>query len=81
MSSLDPQAGAYSNRIEKSWEKVDIMLEVQVGDDNVSIVFSRNLMKDDDLMEFIERIRAKHLISKKKLTEEQAEQLDTELKS
>ncbi len=57
------------------------MLEVQVRDDNVKIVFSRNLMKDDDLMELIERIRVKHLISKSKLTEGQAEQLDTELKS
>lgn len=57
------------------------MLEVQVRDDNVNIVFSRNLMKDDDLMELIERIRVKHLISQSKLTEKQAEKLDAELKS
>ena len=57
------------------------MLEVQVRDDNVNIVFSRNLMKDDDLMELIERIRVKHLISQSKLTENQAEIMDTELKS
>lgn len=57
------------------------MLEVQVRDDNVNIVFSRNLMKDDDLMELIERIRVKHLISQSKLTDEQARKLDTELKS
>jgi hypothetical protein len=57
------------------------MLNVQVKDDNVNIVFSRDLMKDDELMDFLERIRVKHLISESKLTEEIALNLDKELKS
>jgi hypothetical protein len=38
-------------------------------------------MKDDELMDFLERIRVKHLISESKLTEETALSLDKELKS
>jgi hypothetical protein len=57
------------------------MLDIQVKDDNVNIVFSRNLISDNDLMELIERIKVKHLISKSKLTEEDAIKLDEELKS
>ena len=57
------------------------MLEIQVKDDNVNIVFSRNLINDNDLMEMIERIRIKHLISRSNLTEEDAFQLDEELKT
>ncbi|NIM12198.1 MAG: hypothetical protein GTO45_08805 [Candidatus Aminicenantes bacterium] len=57
------------------------MLNVQVKGDNVNIVFSRELMKDDELMDFIERIRVKHLIFESKLTEEIALNLDKELKS
>lgn len=57
------------------------MLTVQVRDDDINIVFSRNLISDRDLMEFIERIRAKHLIAESKLTEEQARDLDDQLKA
>ena len=57
------------------------MLDIQVKDDNVNIVFSRNLMNDNDLMELLERIKVKHLISQSKLTEEDAINLDEELKT
>jgi hypothetical protein len=57
------------------------MLNVQVKDDNVNIVFSRELIKDDELMDFIERIRVKNLIFESKLTDEIARNLDKELKS
>ncbi|MCP5045710.1 MAG: hypothetical protein GY940_00960 [bacterium] len=57
------------------------MLEVQVRDDIVNIMFSKDLMREDELMNFIERIRVKHLISQSKLTAEDAERLDEELKS
>jgi hypothetical protein len=57
------------------------MLDIQVKDDNVNIVFSRNLINDNDLMELLERIKVKHLISQSKLTEENAIKLDEELKS
>jgi hypothetical protein len=45
------------------------MLNVQVRDDNVNIVFSRDLMKDDELMDFLERIRVKHLTKPGQRTE------------
>lgn len=57
------------------------MLDIQVKDDNVNIVFSRNLLNDNDLMELLERIKVKHLISQSKLTEEDAIALDEELKT
>ncbi|MGD2087487.1 MAG: hypothetical protein PVH61_14980 [Candidatus Aminicenantes bacterium] len=57
------------------------MLDIQVKDDNVNIVFSRNLINDNDLMELLERIKVKHLISQSKLTEDDAIALDEELKS
>jgi hypothetical protein len=38
-------------------------------------------MNDNDLMELLERIRVKHLISQSKLTEEDAINLDEELKT
>ena len=57
------------------------MLDIQVKDDNVNIVFSRNLISDNDLIELLERIRIKHLISQSKLTEEDAINLDEELKT
>jgi hypothetical protein len=57
------------------------MLDIQVKDDNVNIVFSRNLISDNDLMELIERIKVKHLISQSQLTEEDAIKLDEELKA
>ena len=57
------------------------MLDIQVKDDNVNIVFSRNLMRDNDLMELIERIKVKDLISKSKLTEAGAIKLDEERKT
>ena len=57
------------------------MLNVQVKDDNVNIVFSRELIKDDELMDFVERIRVKNLIFESKLTDEIARNLDKELKS
>ncbi len=57
------------------------MLNVQVGSDKVSIEFSRNLINDKDLMEFIEKVRLKNLISKSELTEKDALSLDKELKS
>jgi len=57
------------------------MLDIQVKDDNVNIVFSRNLINDNDLMELLERIKVKHLISQSKLTEEDAIALDEELKA
>lgn len=57
------------------------MLDIQVKDDNVNIVFSRNLINDNDLMDLLERIKVKHLISQSKLTEEDAIALDEELKS
>jgi hypothetical protein len=47
----------------------------------VNIVFSRDLLRDDELMDFIERIKVKHLISESQLTEEKALSLDDELKS
>lgn len=57
------------------------MLDIQVKDDNVNIVFSRNLIRDNDLMELIERIKVKHLISQSQLTEKDAIKLDEELKT
>jgi hypothetical protein len=57
------------------------MLDIQVKDDNVNIVFSRNLINDNDLMELLERIKVKHLISQSQLTEEDAIALDEELKT
>ncbi len=57
------------------------MLNVQVGSDKVSIEFSRSLVNDRDLMEFIEKVRLKNLISKSELTEKDALNLDKELKS
>ncbi len=57
------------------------MLDIQVKDDKVNIVFSRNLINDNDLMELLERIKVKHLISQSKLSEEDAINLDEELKT
>lgn len=57
------------------------MLNVQVSEDNVNIVFSRDLINDKDLMEFIEKVKVKNLISKSELSEEDALKLDKELKS
>lgn len=57
------------------------MLNMQVRSDNVNIVFSRDLVNDDDLREFIEKMRVKQLISESCLTEDDALKLDTELKS
>ncbi len=57
------------------------MLDIQVKDDNVNIVFSRNLIRDNDLMELIERIKVKQLISQSQLIEEDAIKLDEELKA
>jgi hypothetical protein len=57
------------------------MLNVQVKDDNVNIVFSKSLLSDDDLRDFIERIRVKQLISESQMTEEAALELDRDLKS
>jgi hypothetical protein len=57
------------------------MLDIQVKDDNVNIVFSRNLISDNDLMELIERIKVKHLISQSQLTEDDSLKLDEELKT
>ena len=57
------------------------MLNVQVTEENVNIVFSRNLINDKDLLEFIEKVRLKNIISKSQLTEEDVENLDNELKS
>jgi len=57
------------------------MLNVQVKDDDIFLSFSRSYLSDRDLMDFIERIRAKHLIAESKLTEEDAIHLDEELKT
>lgn len=57
------------------------MLNVQVTEENVNIVFSRNLVSDKDLTEFLEKVRLKNLISKSQLTEEDVKNLDNELKS
>jgi hypothetical protein len=57
------------------------MLNVQVTEENVSIVFSRNLINDKDLIDLLDKVRVKNLISKSQLTEEDARNLDTELKS
>lgn len=57
------------------------MLEVTVSGDNVNIVFSKNLVNDRDLMEFIEKVKVKNLISKSQLTEADVENLDEELKT
>lgn len=57
------------------------MLKVQVTDDNVNVVFSRNLLNDKELMDFIEKVKVKSLISQSQLTEEDAQKLDNELKS
>ena len=57
------------------------MLNVQVTEENVNIVFSRNLVSDEDLVEFLEKVRLKNLISKSQLTEEDVKNLDSELKS
>ena len=57
------------------------MLDIQVKNDNVHIVFSRNLIKDNDLMELIERIKVKQLISQSQLIEDDAIKLDEELKA
>ena len=56
------------------------MLDIQVKDDKLNIEFSRNLIGDNDLMELIERIKVKHLISQSQLTEADAIRLDDELK-
>jgi hypothetical protein len=57
------------------------MLEVQVKGDRVNVAFSRDLVSDKDLMDFIEKVRLKNLIAKSELTEEDAARLDQELKS
>ena len=57
------------------------MLDIQVKDDYVNIVFSRNLISDNDLREMIERIKIKHLISQSQLTEEDAIKLDEQMKA
>ncbi len=57
------------------------MLNMQVRSDNVNIVFSRNLIRDDDLRESIEKIRVKQLISESQMTKDDALKIDTELKS
>ena len=57
------------------------MLNVQVTEENVNIVFSRNLVSDKDLVEFLEKVRLKNLISKSQLTEENIKNLDNQLKS
>lgn len=57
------------------------MLNMQVKSDNVNIVFSRDLIRDDELREFIEKIRVKQLISESRMTEDDAIKMDTELKS
>jgi len=57
------------------------MLNVQVTEENVNIVFSRNLVSDKDLVEFLEKVRLKNLISKSQFTEENLKNLDNQLKS
>jgi hypothetical protein len=57
------------------------MLSVQVTEENVNIVFSRNLINDKDLIDLLDKVRVKNLISKSQLTEEDARNLDRELKS
>ena len=57
------------------------MLNVQVTEENVNIVFSRNLINDKDLIDLLDKVRVKNLISKSQLTEEDARNLDRELKS
>jgi len=56
-------------------------LNVQVSEDNVNIVFSRDLVNDRDLMDFVEKVKVKNLFSKSKLPEEDAQTLDMQLKS
>ncbi|MCX6583270.1 MAG: hypothetical protein NT166_24095 [Candidatus Aminicenantes bacterium] len=56
-------------------------IRAQVKSDNVNIVFSRNLIRDDELREFIEKIRVKQLISESRMTEDDALEMDTELKA
>jgi hypothetical protein len=57
------------------------MLEVQITEKNVNVRFSKNLIDDKDLKEFLEKVRVKELISKSQLTEEGLKILDNELKS
>lgn len=57
------------------------MLEVQITEKNVNVRFSKNLIDDKDLKEFLEKVRVKELISKSQLTEEDLKILDNELKS
>ena len=57
------------------------MLEVQINEKNVNVRFSKNLIDDKDLKEFLEKVRVKELISKSQLTEEDLKILDNELKS
>ncbi|MGE5343541.1 MAG: hypothetical protein ACM3SY_18890 [Candidatus Omnitrophota bacterium] len=57
------------------------MLDVQVKDDNINIVISKDLISDHDLIEFLERMRVKQLISESKLLENDAINLDEELKT
>ncbi len=58
------------------------MLDVQVRDDNtINIMFSKNLISSNDLMEFIEKLRVKQLISESKLKRNDAMRLDEELKT
>lgn len=57
------------------------MLNVQVTGDTVNIVFNRNLISNEDLNEFLDKLRLKYLVSKSRMTEEDAEKLSKELKS
>lgn len=57
------------------------MVEVQVTKDNVNIAFSRKLVDDKELNDFIEKVRVKDLITRSRMTEEEALKLDRELKS
>ena len=57
------------------------MLNVQVTEENVNIVFSRNLIDDKELMDLLDKVRVKNLIDKSQLTEAEARNLDRELKS
>lgn len=57
------------------------MLNMQVRNDNVNIVFSRSLIRDDELRDFIEKMRVKQLISESQMTEDDALKIDAELKS
>jgi len=56
------------------------MFNYQTTNTTVNLSFSKEFLSSSEVVKFIETLRIKELLSKSKMTEEQALQLDEEMK-